>query len=266
MRYSTLLNSSAGITLALLVSLAAGRTVHAQGTAGRPSDPPPTAEAAAPIDLTGYWESVVTEDWRFRMVTPRPGDYQNIPLKPAGLQVMSAWDPAKDTASGQQCKSFGAPTIMRVPGYLHITWQDDQTLKLETDAGEQTRLFHFGPSTAEAQGTRTWQGYSEAEWQLPPRGRGPQPKTLSGDLKVTTSNLKAGYLRKNGVPYSEQTHIVEYYDLVRLQSGNGQWSMVVDTETVTDPVYLTRTFLSTAQFKKQPSDAGWAPSACSAMW
>ena len=262
---NTALNSSARITLVLLVTLAAGRTVHAQGP-GRPSGPPPSAEAAAPIDLTGYWESVVTEDWRMRMVTPRPGDYQNIPLRPAGLQVMDAWDPAKDTAAGLQCKSFGAPIIMNVPEHLHITWQDDQTLKLETDAGEQTRLFHFVPSMAAAHGPRTWQGYSEAEWQLARRRRGGESRTAWGELRVTTSDLKAGYLRKNGVPYSEQAQMLEYFDLIRIQEGAGQWVMLVDTETITDPVYLTSALLTTAQFLKQPSGAGWEPAACSAMW
>lgn len=262
----TQLNSAARSTLVLLVSLAAGGQVaHAQGP-DRPSGPPPSAEAAAPIDLTGYWQSVVTEDWRMRMVTPRPGDYQNIPLRPAGLRVMDAWDPAKDTAAGLQCKSFGAPIIMNVPEHLHIAWQDEQTLKLETDAGEQTRLFHFVPSKAEAQGPRSWQGYSKAEWQSARRRRGAAPKATWGELKVTTSDLKAGYLRKNGVPYSEQAQLLEYYDLVRLQQGDGQWEMMVDTEIVTDPVYLTRTLLTTAQFLKQTSSDGWEPSACSAMW
>ena len=134
------LNSTARITLVLLGSLAAGTAVHAQGLPG-PGGPPPTAEAAAPVDLTGYWQSLVTdEDWVYRMVTPRPGDYAGVPLKPAGIQIMDAWDPAKDTAAGLQCKSYGAPAIMRVPGHLHITWQDEQTLKMEIDTGEQTRL------------------------------------------------------------------------------------------------------------------------------
>jgi hypothetical protein len=262
---NTILNSSARITLVLLVSLAVAKAVHAQGPR-RPSGPPPTAQAAAPIDLTGYWESVVTQEWRFRMVTPRPGDYQSIPLRPVGIQVMDAWDPAKDTAAGLQCKSFGAPMIMVDPGHLHITWQDDQTLRVETDAGEQTRLFHFTPSMAAAHGPKSWQGYSEAEWQLSPRGRGAGSKPLWGALKVTTSDLKAGYLRKNGVPYSEQAQLLEYIDLVRIPQASGQWVMAVDTETVTDPVYLTRTLVTTAQFLKQPSDAGWEPSPCSATW
>ena len=103
-----------------------------------------TPRAAAPVDITGYWVSVVTEDWRYRMVMPAKGDYQGVPLTPAARKIADSWDPAKEAASGEPCKAYGAPAILRVPGRLHITWQDDQTLKLETDAGQQTRLFHFG--------------------------------------------------------------------------------------------------------------------------
>lgn len=270
-----ILNSTARIalvlTLALFVSLAVPTGVHAQGRPGGPGGPLSSAEAAAPIDLTGYWESVVTYDWELRMITPRPGDHDGVPLRPAGIQIMDAWDPAKDTAMGLQCKSYGAPTIMRVPEHLHVTWQDDETLKMETDAGEQTRLLHFGESDAAAEGPRTWQGYSVAEWQLQRVGERGQAgsdqyrpgKTAWGNLKVTTTDLKAGYIRKNGIPYSEHAKMLEYYDL--LDEGNGQGLMIV-TSAVTDPVYLFIPYRTTSQFLKQPSGAGWEPSACSAMW
>ncbi len=259
---------TAQVTLALLVSLGAQTVVHAQGRRGPggPGGPPPTAEAAAPVDFTGYWESLVTdEDWVYRMVTPRPGDYAGVPLKPAGIQIMDAWDPAKDTAAGTQCKSYGAPAIMRVPEHLHITWQDDQTLKIETDAGQQTRLFHFVASVADAQGPRTWQGYSVAQWEFQRQGggRGSPGKVVGGDLKVTTTDLKAGYLRKNGVPYSEKTEVMEYFDPV--QESNGDRLMVV-TSFVTDPVYLFSQFVTENNFLGLPGAAGWEPSACSAMW
>src|SRR5437764_3573240 len=91
-----------------------------------------SARAAAPIDLTGYWVSVVTEDWRYRMLTPFKGDYPGIPLNAEGKKTADAWDPAKDEAGGGQCKAYGAAAVLRVPGRLHITWQDDETLKIET--------------------------------------------------------------------------------------------------------------------------------------
>src|SRR5438477_10057124 len=84
-----------------------------------------TAKEGAPVDFTGYWVSVVTEDWRWRMVTPIKGDFASIPLTPAARVVGNAWDPAKDEAAGEQCRSYGAPAIMRIPGRLHINWADD---------------------------------------------------------------------------------------------------------------------------------------------
>ena len=105
--------------------------------------PPPNARAGAPLDLTGYWVSLVTEDWRQRMMTPDKGDFVGVPLNAAGRALMNNWDPAKDEASGDQCKSYGAAAIMRVPTRLHITWTDDNSLRVETDAGKQVREFHF---------------------------------------------------------------------------------------------------------------------------
>src|SRR5262245_24707266 len=122
---------------------------HGQGRGGARGGPPPTPKAAAPFDLTGYWVSIVTEDWRWRMF-PNKGDYGGIPLNPAGRRSADAWDPAKDEAADEQCKAYGAPGIMRIPGRLHITWQDDQTLKIETDAGRQTRVFGFAIGNAES--------------------------------------------------------------------------------------------------------------------
>ena len=160
--------SSADVVLGCATIAAAGAGVSAQRGQGR--GPAPTARAAAPVDLTGYWVSVVTEDWRFRMVTPPKGDYASVPLNAEARRVADAWDPSKDGL----CDAYGAAAIMRMPGRLHITWQDDDTLKIETDAGQQTRLLHFGASRP-AGSERTLQGYSAAEW-----GRAGGPPGLGG--------------------------------------------------------------------------------------
>ena len=137
-----------------------------------------TAKTAAPIDITGYWVAVITEDWRWRMLTPPKGDYASVPINNEGRRVADGWDLAKDEAAGLQCKPYGVGNIMRMPGRMHITWQDDTTLKVDFDAGTQTRLLHFGPSTGSgpsraesrdgqkpaAPGPPSWQGYSHAEW------------------------------------------------------------------------------------------------------
>src|SRR5438874_10900948 len=120
-------------------------TLHAQAPGRGPVGPPPTPKAAAPVDLTGYWVSIVTEDWRWRMVTPPKGDYASIPLNAEGRKVADAWNAAKDEAAGEQCKAYGAPGLIRLPERLHIFWDNDATLHMDTDAGTQTRIFHFGP-------------------------------------------------------------------------------------------------------------------------
>jgi hypothetical protein len=219
---------------------------------------PPTPKAAAPIDLTGYWVSLVTEDWRYRMVTPPKGDFAAIPLNAEGRKVAGAWDPAKDESAGDQCKAYGAAAIMRVPTRLHITWENDNTLRIDTDAGSQTRMLNFGTATAQGGG---WQGISAASWDTLRSGRGGTGPVLGGSLKVVTTKMKPGYLRKNGVPYSANTVLTEYYD--RTTERNGEVLLVVTT-IVDDPQYLNQQFITSTHFKKLPDATGWNPTPCSA--
>src|SRR5579871_4439948 len=217
---------------------------------------PPSARSGATIDLTGYWVSVVTEDWLYRMVTPAKGDYTSVPLNPAGRKLADAWDPAKDEAEGNQCKAYGAPAVMRIPGRLHITWQDESTLKVETDAGKQTRLLHFDAAKAGQGGD--WQGASVANWDVEAGARGPLP---GAGLRVITTHIKPGYLRKNGVPYSANVLLTEYYD--RVNERNGDSWLIVKT-IVDDPTYLNTPFITSTHFKKQADSKGWNPTPCMA--
>lgn len=287
---------SATFIAAAVLALAAH--VHGQGRGGPggpPAGPAPNPRAAAPIDLSGYWVSFVTEDWRYRMLTPPKGDYIGVPLTAEGRRVADAWDPAADEAAGNQCKSYGAAAIMRVPGRLHITWQDDNVIKVDTEAGTQTRLLRFGPAQA-ASGEPTWQGSSAAEWEVPggrgrggrggglgapgtpPEGGGPPtggpggpaaggrggpPPPRFGSLKVLTTNMRAGYLRKNGVPYGENAVVTEYFELAP-QSNSAPLLLV--TTIVQDARFLQQPYILTSVFKKQADASGWAPTPCSAAW
>ncbi|HYK59704.1 MAG TPA: hypothetical protein VEV85_09750 [Bryobacteraceae bacterium] len=254
--------------LALAVALFTILPLEAQRGGGGRGGPAQSAQAAAPVDLTGYWVSIVNEDWRYRMVMPAPGDYQGVPMTAEARRVADAWNPAKDEASGDECKAYGAPALLRVPEHLHIAWQDAQTLRLETDAGKQTRLFHFGDWKAPT-GPPALQGDSAAVWEVPARGRGAAPPDPNappqgkGSLKVTTTHLKPGYLRKNGVPYSENAVLTENYDMIKEHNGD---IMLVVTIVTTDPQYLREPFIITSHFKKQASDSGWNPTPCSAKW
>jgi hypothetical protein len=304
------LRTASALALAILALAAAAQPPS-------PAPPPPrSARESALADLTGHWVAQITEDWRWRMVTPPKGDYASVPLNPAGRAVADSWDLANDVAAGAQCRAFGAGGIMRQPTRLRIAWADDDTLRVEADAGEQTRLFRFG-TAHEPRPERTWQGDSAAEWLGPPpaagmfgfgtavptgfrqaapndaqaargndagpgardgapsaapaRARGAAASAAAagarardggpssgGSLKVVTTNLRAGYLRKNGVLYSEDAVITEYWDRVSM-FGNDYLQVVV---VVDDPTYLTAPFVVSSHFKREPDDSKWNPTPC----
>lgn len=236
---------------------------------GRAAGPPQTPRAAAPIDLTGQWVSIVNEDWRWRMVTAAKGDFPGIPLNPAGRQIADAWDPGTDGS----CRAFGAAGLLRMPTRVRISWSDDTTLKVETDNGQQTRLLTF---TSRPVRGASLQGSSVAEWKrtLPPSnpflgfafGGGPPPSS-GGSLKVVTTNLSGGWLRRNGVPYSARATVTEYFDRFPgpdggdPSTGSGQEWFVVTT-TVEDPEYLLTRFVTSSHFRREPDESKWNPRPC----
>jgi hypothetical protein len=285
-----LLLFSAISAISALTVVSAAQQPPARGGQPPAAPEPRTAKSAAPIDITGYWVAVITEDWRWRMLTPPKGDYASVPISAEGRRVADAWDLSKDDAAGLSCKPYGVGNIMRMPGRMHITWQDDKTLKAEFDAGTQTRLLHFDQKPANA-GPATWQGYSHADWQVAGqnldldrngipqfgggggnggggggggggRGRGGRGGALprGGSLFVTTTNFRDGYLRKNGVPYSAGANITEYFDKVGPEP-NGDVILLVRT-VVDDPKYLQLPFITSTHFKLEKDGAKWNPSPC----
>lgn len=232
--------------------LAAAGTALGGAQGGAQTSPPPTAQASSTIDLTGVWVSIVNEDWRWRMMTPPKGDFASIPLNPAGQKAMNEWNEASDGS----CLAFGAAALLRMPTRVRITWADPNTLKIETDNGEQTRLLHF--DAAQPGRAPSLQGDSKAEWlRRAARGRGAPPP--GGSLMVTTTNLSGGWLRRNGVPYSGKTTVTEYFDRFPVPNG-GEWFVV--TTRVTDPTYLQRPWITSSHFRKEPDASKWRPSPC----
>ena len=273
-RVAPLVVSAAALVLAFGALQHSG--VAAQAPAQGQPPAPPTAQVAAAADLTGYWVSVVTEDWRWRMMTPPKGDVSSIPLTAEGRNVANQWDPTKDTGDNA-CKAYAAPAIMRMPTRLHITWQDPTTLKVETDAGTQTRLFRFGANLQAPAGDAGWQGFSVAEWEYAGgrnpfaagrggaggggAGGGAARGPVGGDLKVVTTHVKPGYLRKNGVPFSENAVVTEYFD--RHTEPNGSVWLVVVT-SVNDPKYLNGNLVVSSHFRQEPDASKWHPTPCTA--
>jgi hypothetical protein len=294
---------------ALLAAAIVGAIEHsALAQRGRGAGPAPAAQSprsAAPIDLTGYWVSIVNEDWRWRMVTPPKGDVSSVPLNPEGRKVAESWDPATDGS----CLAYGAAGLMRMPTRLNITWENDTTLKIETDTGTQTRRLLFDGTMPPA--ASSLQGFSVAEWERPAGGRGrggfggpgagpPAPPAAAvpppgtgrgaargagppappaapvppagaargragapppggGSLKVVTTHLSAAWLRRNGVPYSAQTTMTEYFDRFATPGGD-QWLVI--TTAVVDPVYLNQEFVTSTHFRREPDGSKWDPTAC----
>jgi hypothetical protein len=238
------------------------------GGRGGAQGPPPTARAQAPKDFTGTWVSVVTEHWHLRMTMPPKGEYAMLPLNPQARKIADSYDPAADRAAGNECRAYGAASIMRIPSRYRISWADDNTLQMDIDSGTQTRLFRFaaaggggggrGAATATdapAPPEPTWQGTSVANW-VPGRGRGLPP---NGQLRVVTTRMKGGLLRKNGVPYSDNARLEEFFETFTEPNGDN-WLLV--TSIVTDPTYLTQPYATTYGYKKIADRAGWDPTPC----
>jgi len=283
-----------GMAAVCLAIVVAGMDAAGQGRGRGQAGPPQTARQAAPIDLTGTWVSVVTEDWRWRMATPPKGDVASVPVSAEGRKAAQGWDLAADNAGGNQCKAFGVGGVMRQPGRLRISWQDDETLKLEFDAGTQTRLLNFD-RTKQAPAEKSWQGFSFAQWEGPGVGRGapattdvrvtgggilsrgvpggggqglrggPPPRQQAeinsgGDLRIVTTNFREGYLRKNGVPYSEQASITEFIHRLPTHPNGDSWLQVITM--IDDPKYLNGTFYTSTNFRLEPDGSKFLPSAC----
>ena len=236
-----------------------------QGAAkGAPSLSP---KDAALIDVTGYWVSIVYEDWMWRMVTPAKGDYTDVPLNAEGKKLTKAWDPEKDKKEGNECRAYGAGNVMRLPERLHITWVDDNTLQVEIDAGTQKRLFHFDGSKWKG-GQPQLQGDSVATWEKLAQRRptsypfgGPEPGK-GGNLHVITTHMKPGYLEKNGIPYSGNAVLNERFRMINY---NGTDYLILKS-IVDDPTFLTEKFYQSSEFKREPDGSKWDPSPCQPLW
>jgi hypothetical protein len=80
---------------------------------------------------------------------------------------------------------------------------------------------------------------------------------------VVTTHMRAGYLRKNGIPYSADAVLTEYWDLHREPNGD-QWLVV--TSLVDDPKYLQQQYVTSLNFKNERDGSKWNPTPCSVTW
>ena len=219
--------------------------------------------SGAEVDLTGYWVSLVTDDWRWRMVTPAKGDYQSVPINETARIAADKWDPAKDEAAGEQCKSYAAAgdhararaVAYHLAGRQHFESRNgcrpaDPSAALRQLEGAR-RALRRGRETRSRRG------------RLHARDEDDAADSKYGDLKVVTTHVRPGYLRKNGLPYSANVEMTEYWDINKEPNGD-QWLVV--TTIVHDPMYLFQDWITSPHFQREPNGSKWDPQPCSARW
>jgi hypothetical protein len=292
--------AAAGLAFALTAIMASDTAAQVAQTGPQPPVVQQPARIAAPIDFTGTWVSVVTEDWQWRFVTPIVGDYTGVPMNSVADKLARSWDPEADRKAGEQCKGFGAAAINRLPTRMQISWQDDDTMKLDWDLGTQTRLVYFDKRKQPA-GPPSYQGHAIGEWiDLPPpgRGRGAGPTAApaagrgadaggapaaAGAAGRAAGAGRAG--RAGGAPaaaragglkivttnlrpqYLRQNGVpvsdkalVTEYFDIVPGPDGSEW-LVVKT-SVDDPAYLNGWYIVSSQFKKEPNNSKWNPTPC----
>ena len=198
------------------------------------------APAAAQVELSGVWQPRYHEDFPERIPGPELRDYLGLPINDAARQFAESWDPSRITLPEEQCRVHVAPYILRGPTNLRV-WvekdpktQDVIAIKMYSSTYEQTRTIwmdgrlHPGPNVA-----HTWMGFSTGRWD--------------GDmLIVDTTHLKQGWIRRNGIPMSDQAAYTEYIVL------NGD--MLSHISVVVDPVFLAEPLVKSEEFIRSPRD------------
>ena len=253
--------SHRALAIGIAAALAAGPPSPAasagQARGQRGQQPPQSPRAIAPSDFTGYWVSVVTEDWRWRMVTPAKGDYDSVPLNASGRREADTWDPQRDEAAGEACRACqerpnsandhpaGLGSAARKADLA--AWPADHNARSSARRSELARRRR--KTTKKTQRRRAGMF------------GGPPPKP-GGALKVVTSRIRPGYLRKNGVPFSANAVLTEYFNVLGPEDNGDLWLVV--TTIVQDPQYLNTRFFTSTHFKKLPDGSSWHPTACRA--
>jgi hypothetical protein len=190
--------------------------------------------AGAQVDLTGEWGQKFYEDAPERGPGPEIGDYTGIPITDAARVRADAWDAQRWEMVEHECEPHPADYAPRGPAALRM-WSEVDSYTQQVVAWHMLWRYKLSTRTIYMDGRprpskyapRTWQGFSTGEWE--------------GDvLKVTTDNLKEGWLRRNGLPRSEKATLIEYF--VRHAEF---FTQVTDVE---DPIYLTEPFIRTSDW------------------
>jgi hypothetical protein len=190
-----------------------------------------SAPASAQSFLNGDWVGLFHEDQPERGPGPELGDYLGLPINAAARQFADSWDASRLTLPEHQCRAHVSPYIYRGPIRVRISEERDPATQdvvavkhfLSTYAQERTIWLDGRPHPPD-NAPHTWMGFSTGEWQ--------------GDvLKVTTTHLKQGWHRRNGVPMSARAKMTEYF----FRHG----TVLTQLSITDDPVFLEEPLVKT---------------------
>ena len=197
------------------------------------------APAAAQIDFSGNWVQRYNEDQPERLAGPELGDYLGLPLTDAARARADTWSASLLTLPEHQCKphpvayGYRGPSNMRLQQEIDPFTQRVQKITVHLAWMEQHRdIWMDGRPHPPTAAPHTWQGFSTGRWD--------------GDtLVVTTTHMKAGWLRRNGVPYSDRSRFTERW------SRHG--SVISHVAILEDPLNLTEPFVRTTDWSLDPT-------------
>jgi len=190
--------------------------------------------AQAQVDLTGTWSPRYQEDFSERVPGPELGDYTGLPLTEGARRYAETWDPAEISLPEEQCRVHISPYIYRGPTNIAI-WDERDPVTRELIAikhristfDQERTIYMDGRPHPPAWAAHTWMGFSTGQWQ-------------GNMLVVTTSHIKKGWLRRNGVPESDLATLTEYF----VRTGE----VLTRISAINDPVYLTEPLVKSEEF------------------
>jgi hypothetical protein len=220
-----------------------------------------SVSAFAQIDLAGEWVPQYHEDQPERLAGPDLGDYAGLPINDAARAMAEAWNADILSIPEHQCKPHPSDYSPRGPANLQI-WKEVDPVSRELTAwrthimwqAPERWIYMDGRPHPDEFAAHTWQGFSTGEW-------------VGQVLKVRTTHLKKGWIRRNGVPRSDLAELTEYF------WRHGEyltWTVIIN-----DPVYLTEPMVRSTDFRWAPAqhvanypcqivteldhDQGWVP-------
>ena len=198
--------------------------------------------APAQILLSGDWLTLMHEDQPERAQGPDLGDYLGLPINDAARLRAESWDASRLTLQEHQCRVHIVPYIYFGPLQVRI-WEEK-----DPDTQQLIAIKHY-ISTYEQTRTIWMDGRPHPSEYAPHTFMGFSTGKFEGDmLTVETTHIKQGWLRRNGLPESDQAALTEHF--IRHDR------YMTHVTVLTDPVYLTAPLIKTQTFVMADRDPG----------